>query len=378
MTLHPEPQLSIIIPTYREAANLGELVREIAATLEGAGIGEWELLVIDDDSQDGSEEVCAGLAAAGLPVRIQVRQGERDLSTAVLQGFALARGSVLLVMDGDLSHPPGAIPELYRAVRAGAEFALGSRYRSGGEIEPRWGWFRHLNSRAASLLTAGLVRLSDPISGFFAFPRSLLGQCPNIYPIGYKIGLEILVKSGAQRVSEIPIHFRHRRHGQSKLTLRQQLHYLRHLRWLYQFKYPRLAELADIGLIGGLGFLFDLGVYLALYKGAGLPHLLARVLSFLPGSGTNWFFHRWTTQIGRRQPAAGKWLPVLLAGGVANLGSYWWLTRSLACFISQPLLALPVSVAAGAVVNYLMYRSFIFRVMDRTFRHPTHTPWKSP
>lgn len=375
MTPANSPKLSIIVPTYKEAANLPELVHEVAAALAAAGINDWELLVIDDDSQDGLPQICAELVASGYPLRLHIRVGERDLSTAVLHGFTLATGAIFLVMDADLSHPPAAIPLLYRAIAEGYDFALGSRYLTGGEIEPRWGVFRHLNSRVASLLTAGLVRLRDPMSGFFALPRTLLESCPQIFPIGYKIGLEILVKSGTKRVIEVPIRFRHRRYGQSKLSCKQQLQYLRHLRWLYQFKYPRLAELGDLGVIGGLGFLVDLTVYAALYQGVGLHHLLSRIVSFAPGFSATWFFHRWTTQLGSRQATAltapRRFLPILLVSAIGNIGSYWVLTSTVPLCQSQPFLALPISVALGAGINYLMYRTLIFQAMERIFRSPS-------
>jgi dolichol-phosphate mannosyltransferase len=230
------PHLSIIVPTFQEAANLRLLVAEISAVIEQV-TPFWELIIVDDNSQDGSVEVCEALRTAGVPLRLIVRTNARGLSSAVVEGFVHARAPVLVVMDADLSHPATAIPYLYHAILEGAEFAIGSRYVPGGGTDDHWNTYRWLNSKVASLLAKPLVSLQDPTAGFFALPQSLLQRCERLNPIGYKIALEVLIKSKATNVREIPIHFRTRQFGKSKLKLKQQLLYLRHLYSLYKFKF---------------------------------------------------------------------------------------------------------------------------------------------
>jgi dolichol-phosphate mannosyltransferase len=235
-SLVPErPELSIIVPTYQEGPNLPLLVEEISRALASL-VPSWELIIVDDNSQDGSVELCQLLRSEGLPLHLIVRTQTRGLSSAVVEGFAHAQGAVLLVMDADLSHPAEAIPRLYQAVLGGAEFAIGSRYVPGGSTDDRWSTYRWLNSKVASLLAKPLVSLSDPTAGFFAFPRTLLSRCAPLNPVGYKIALEILIKSRAVHIQEIPIHFRTRRFGKSKLKLKQQLLYLWHLYSLFKFQ----------------------------------------------------------------------------------------------------------------------------------------------
>jgi dolichol-phosphate mannosyltransferase len=234
--LSESPQLSIIVPTYHEAENLPLLVHEVAAALQPV-MHSWEIIIVDDNSQDGTVDVCQTLQTEGFPLRLVVRTNARGLSSAVVEGFAHAQAPILLVMDADLSHPATIIPQMYRAIWEGAEFASGSRYVPGGGTDDKWSWYRWLNSKVAVWLARPLVSLQDPSTGFFALPRSLLQRCPPLSPIGYKIALEILVKSGAKNLREIPIVFRTRRLGHSKLQLKQQLLYLRHLCSLYKFKF---------------------------------------------------------------------------------------------------------------------------------------------
>lgn len=234
--LPPEAQLSIVVPAFQEAPNLPRLAAELSDVLDKV-IPSWELIIVDDDSRDGSYEICRELAFKGMPIKLIIRTNVRGLSSAVVEGFAHARAPIIVVMDADLSHPATAIPELYYAISDGVEFAMGSRYVPGGSTDDRWSAYRWLNSKVASLLARPLVSLRDPTAGFFALPRSLLQRCEALDPIGYKIALEILIKSRARNIREIPIHFRTRQFGKSKLKVKQQLLYLRHLYSLYRFKF---------------------------------------------------------------------------------------------------------------------------------------------
>ena len=230
--------VSVIVPTYREAENLPQLVPRISAALDRAGL-RGEILVVDDDSPDDTEAVCRSLSSAH-PVRLLVRRGERGLSSAVLHGIREARGAILVVMDADLSHPPEVIPQLIHAIqRDGADFALGSRYARGGSTDEKWSLYRRINSQVARLLARPLVPIRDPLAGFFALSRARFDEATGLDPVGYKIGLELLVRCGCRTVKEVPIHFRDRVRGTSKMTLREQVDYLRHLARLYSFRLRR-------------------------------------------------------------------------------------------------------------------------------------------
>jgi len=143
-------EVSIIVPTYQEAANLRLLVPRIASAMQST-CQSYAILIMDDRSDDGTDEVVRSLAER-YPVELIVRTGPRDLSAAVLEGLRRAKGESLLVMDADLSHPPEAIPDLLSAIeQPGIDFVIGSRFTAGGKTED-WGGHRRLNSYVASLL----------------------------------------------------------------------------------------------------------------------------------------------------------------------------------------------------------------------------------
>ncbi len=228
-------ELSVVVPTYREAANIRELTDRVWAACTAAAV-DAEIVIVDDNSSDGTDELCRELAV-DRALRLIVRYGERGLATAVVEGMSQARGRVIVTMDADLSHPPERVPDLYAAVdRGDCDIAIGSRYVAGGGVEGRWGVFRLLNSKVATALARGLTPVKDPMSGFFAIRRDLVEAAPPLLPLGYKILLELLVKCPTARVKEVPIEFRDRKVGQSKLNLRQQLLYMQHLGRLYSYK----------------------------------------------------------------------------------------------------------------------------------------------
>lgn len=236
--------VSIIVPTFREVKNIPILVEAVFAALNQAD-RPGEMIIVDDSSNDGSYEAVQSLSER-FPVRIIVRENERGLSSAVVRGFEEARYGLLLCMDADLSHPPGAIPDIVRRIDTGAaDFCIGSRYVEGGRTKEDWGFLRKVNSLGATALARPLTNARDPMAGFFCLTRETFqrARTAGINAIGYKIGLEIMIKAGCQRVEEVPIEFADRLHGESKLSFRQQLLYLKHLWSLYVFRWGAIPYL---------------------------------------------------------------------------------------------------------------------------------------
>jgi dolichol-phosphate mannosyltransferase len=226
--------VSVIVPTYREVESLPHLIDRLSPLR--ARFRSFELLVMDDDSKDGTDALLEKLA---LPwVRLIVRTKNRGLSQAVVDGLAVARYDTIVVMDADLSHPPEMLPRMVAETRA-HDFVVGSRYVGGGKVDQGWSLLRWINSMVATFMARPFTRVKDPMSGFFAFRRTLLDRTAKLDPVGYKIGLELIVKSGVRDVVELPIHFSDRQYGESKLSLREHLAYLRHIGRLTAFKLRR-------------------------------------------------------------------------------------------------------------------------------------------
>jgi dolichol-phosphate mannosyltransferase len=214
------PVISIIVPTYNEAASLPLLAERLGTALGGR---DWELVVVDDGSPDGTADVAERLAPR-LPVRVVRRSGKSGLASAVIAGFNDARGDLLVVMDADLSHPPEVVPALVDAVVGGADLAVGSRYvRGGGTAD--WPLRRRVVSRVACILGSLLVPVRDATSGFFALKRSAIDGV-RLNAIGFKIGFEVIARGRFRKIVEVPYVFRDREHGASKFGRREIAQYL--------------------------------------------------------------------------------------------------------------------------------------------------------
>jgi dolichol-phosphate mannosyltransferase len=183
----------------------------------------WELIIVDDGSPDGTADLAESYSDVH-PVVVVRRPGKAGLASAVLAGFAKARGEILVVMDADLSHPPEAVPRLVAAIEEGADLAVGSRYVAGGGTED-WPLKRRVVSRAACLIGNILVPIRDCTSGFFAIRRSALDGV-KLNPIGFKIGFEVMARGRYKKAVEIPYVFRDRELGKSKFGRREIGQYL--------------------------------------------------------------------------------------------------------------------------------------------------------
>ena len=212
--------VSLIIPTYEESENILSLLDKVSEVfLENNYDGE--IIVVDDDSPDGTWKLVEKFQEQGKgEIKLLRRLEKRGLSSAVLDGFSMANGTILGAMDADLSHPPGKIPALLNLLIKGkADVVIGSRYTSGGSIE-NWPLKRRVVSKAVAGFLSPFVKVRDPLSGFFFIRREVIDDAP-LNPIGFKILLEILAKGKYRKIIEVPITFRDRRFGNSKLRYPQ-------------------------------------------------------------------------------------------------------------------------------------------------------------
>jgi dolichol-phosphate mannosyltransferase len=351
--------ITIVVPTYKEVESLPHLIDRIGAVRAAHGL-EIDLLIVDDDSRDGSLEL---VTARPEPwVEFVVRTADRGLSQAVLEGFRRARGDVLVCMDGDLSHPPEALPAMLRKLEDGADFVVGSRYIKGGTTSHDWGVLRWLNSRVATFLARPLTTIEDPMAGFFLFLRSTFAAGRDFSPVGYKIGLELIVKCGCERVVEVPIRFEDRRYGESKLTLAQQVNYLRHLRRLYIFKYGAWSELLQFLVVGALGTVVNLAILTALL-GVGASTRVAVGAAIFVSMCSNFVLNRrFSFAVARSGPWLRQFVGFLAASSIGALINYFVTTAMVKHVPTlRPQLAALAGIAVGTAFNYVTSRYLVFR-----------------
>ena len=199
---------TIIIPTYEEAENIPELAKRISQVNFGGRC--FEVILVDDNSADGTVDVVKHLSKQYPWLKLVVRQAKRDLSRSILDGFSHASYPILITMDADLSHPPEKIPEMLELLsQPGVDVVLGSRYLPGGSTDVKWPFTRKLISRLGALMANWLILsdVRDPLSGFLAIRQQTFMTGETLKPIGWKIGLEIMVKCHCKNIREVPIHF---------------------------------------------------------------------------------------------------------------------------------------------------------------------------
>ena len=238
-------KFSIIVPTYKEAAGIEKLIATLDDVFRANGL-DGEIVVVDDNSPDGTGAIVDSLAGR-YPVRCLHRPGKMGLSSGVIDGWAFARpeSEALGAIDADFSHDVRIIPQMVRALESGEYgLAIGSRYVPGGGIA-NWPRRRKITSRVAILLAQPLTPVKDITSGFLLVKRSAL-EGVELDPIGFKIGLEVIVKAHYGRALEVPYVFTDRVSGESKLNQGEILNYLRQLARIYRSKFSGKGSVAKV------------------------------------------------------------------------------------------------------------------------------------
>jgi dolichol-phosphate mannosyltransferase len=253
--------ISIVVPTYNESRNIEALIIRAGQALEAVGEA-YELIVVDDNSPDGTADVVRKLQIDRSWLRLLVRTRERGLSSAVTAGWDISQGDVVGCMDADLQHPPEILSKLVHALRtSGADIVVGSRHVHGGGVS-EWSLARRIVSWTATLmatlaLPGTLAEVRDPMSGFFLLRRAVIRDAA-LEPRGYKILLEVLAKGKYRSVREVPFVFQERAQGGSKIGSSVMWDYVVHLFRisLETGEIKRAAKFISVGFSGVLVNLF--------------------------------------------------------------------------------------------------------------------------
>lgn len=264
---------SLVIPTYLEAGNINRIVKTLISLLDESIPGDYELIIVDDNSPDGTWEVALSMTSQFPQLQVMRRENERGLSSAVIRGWQSSRGQILGVIDGDLQHPPHILLQLLNDIQSASDLAVASRHVNGGGVSS-WSFIRRLLSRGAQLL--GLIilprvtgRVSDPMSGYFMVRRSCIEDIA-FNPIGYKILLEVLGRGKVDKIAEVGYVFCERQDGESKVSWKHYLDYIRHLLRL-RFSSEKVEKLSQrwgfpigkfirFGLVGLSGVFVDMTI----------------------------------------------------------------------------------------------------------------------
>lgn len=357
-------ELAIILPTLNERDNLPSLVERIDA---GLGDIAWEVLIVDDNSADGTAEAARTLSLTDRRVRVIQRIGRRGLASAAIEGFCATAAPYVAVMDADHQHDPALLPGMLEAVRSGkADIAVASRFAEGASME-EWGRpDREKLSSVANGLARKLtgVELSDPMSGYFllesARARALV---PNLSGIGFKILLDLLATSKETlKVKEFPLKFSARRSGESKLDRAIAFDFLA---GLYDKTFGKLipTRFALFGTVGALGVIVHMAVLWAVLFLLGEHFTIGQTIAVVSAMSFNFWLNNWLTYRDQRLKGTSAvlkgWIGFCLTcavGGFANV--------AVATFLQgQGLHWIPAALAGigvGSVWNYALSSRFVW------------------
>ena len=369
-------QVSILVPTYNESQNIIHFLKSILESLPKNKI--TETIIIDDNSPDGTgqmvDEYVKNVKTKNHTTDVIHRRKKMGLGSAILNGIQRASGDTIIVMDGDFSHPPNIIPRLIDVLdRSGSDIVVASRYVKGGTIHG-WSLKRKIISRVATIIAkSGLgVEQRDPMSGFFAFRKNLL-QGMTLDGIGYKILLELLVKTRGAKVTEIPYTFKDRQLGRSKLGTDTMLDYLRSIWKLYRFGRGKtdsrtsvrfLSKAARFYTVGASGLVVNYAFSLLFVGGLGAVwYLHANLVGIAVSITTNFILNKyWTFEerdFARRKTLIqyGKFVALSSLGALVQLGMVYTLVENHS--VGHPV-ALMIAVATAALGNFILNKKWTF------------------
>jgi dolichol-phosphate mannosyltransferase len=384
-THHPV-LLSLVLPTYDEGKNIKNIVRLLSGSLDEAIPDNYELIVVDDDSPDCTWKLAQELMKDYPQLRVMRRQKERGLSSAVIRGWQVARGSIVGVIDADLQHPPEVLLKLLAEIEQGADLAVASRHIEGGGVS-EWSVVRRFLSRGAQIL--GLIilpqvisRVSDPMSGYFLVNRTAIAR-QKLNPMGYKILIEVLGRSNVEQIAEVGYVFQERQEGESKVSWKQYVEYFLHLLRLRsrgrvghlrnRLKFP-LTRLIRFGLVGLSGVFVDMLIFYLLSDPTTLAWGLTRSKIFAAEIAivNNFFWNdRWTFgDISSRQRGLSKRIKrlikfnmICLAGLILNV---LLLNIIFNLFGINRYLANLITIAIVTIWNFWINLKLSWRVTDNS------------
>ena len=359
------PELSVVVPTYNESENLPILVER---TRKALGRTKYEIIVVDDNSPDGTGEIAERLAKKYGNIKVVHREKKKGLASAVVDGFKRVSAPAICVIDADLQHPPEKIPELFLEIKKGADIAVASRYIKGGGTK-NWAKRRKVISKGAEFLAKLAIHdshgLSDPLSGFFMIKKDVI-KSVMLNPVGFKVLLEILVKGSYKRIAEVPYVFEKRLRGKSTLGFRENLDYLRHLSRLARAS-GEAGQFLRFWVVGITGVFVNLGILLALTKFVGFDYRISAIFAIEISILSNFTLNEiWT--FGKRlkkSSLAKRAASFNLACAIGAVINYVVLLTLTEIFHLHYLLSNLVGIACATLWNYFMSATWVWKSAEK-------------
>lgn len=347
--------VSVVLPTYNERENIPELLRRLDAAL---GQVRWEVIIVDDNSPDGTADLARDIAATDPRVRVIRRIGRRGLSGACVEGMLASSAKYVAVMDADLQHDETLLPRMYEILSGGeADLVVASRHAEGGNVGSGLSRIRAWGSGFANSLARTFlhVRLSDPMSGFFMIRREEVERlAPKLSAQGFKILLDLVASArGSLRVKELPFVFRERLHGESKLDTLVALDYLGLLVAKF-FGDIVSVRFLMFGMVGASGVIVHLAALKLVLDGLGLMFIASQTVATFVAMTWNFFLNNRLTYRDRRLRGLSiirgllTFYAVCSVGVLANVGVANLIYENDAVWF----VAGAAGAAMGAVWNY--------------------------
>ncbi|WAH38910.1 glycosyltransferase [Alicyclobacillus dauci] len=360
--------LSIVIPSYNERDNIRPIVSRIHEALRDAFV-DYDIWFIDD-STDETVDVLQEVEQVDERVHVHHRNDARGLASAVVDGFELARGTYVIVMDADLQHPPELLPNIYKHLKDGTDIVIPSRFVHGGS-DGGLGPFRKFVSWIARVMgqiaLRRLRKISDCTSGFFGLRKEILKNA-DLDPIGWKILIEVLVKGTYKTVHEIPYEFLARDAGESKMSLREQWNYFRHLLRLVS-QSPSDRRFILFCVIGASGVVVNMIALAVLKYLVHMNDVVASVIASLVAMASNYI---WNDQITWRQTTSDRsWnvkLPLFVAISLVGIAITTLVMRGLRDLHVPVLIGQAVGILISTVWSYTMNNRLTWRDRDGATR----------
>ena len=358
------PELAIVLPTFNERDNLGSLFERITESLTGIA---WEVIVVDDNSGDGTAEEARNLARSDSRIRVLQRIGRRGLSSAAIEGFCATAAPYVAVMDAAHQHDPRMLPPMLAAVRTGeAQVAVASRFAKGASMAEWNRPDRVRLSNAANTLARRMtgVELTDPMSGFFLLPSELARSlAPRLTGIGFKILLDLLATSDEPlTVKEFPMRFGARRAGESKLDRAIALDFIA---GLYERSFGRIipVRFALFGTVGALGVLVHMMILYGVLFAAGAQFVWGQGIATFGAMTFNFWLNNWLTYRDRRLTKPGAlllgWMSFI---GACSIGAFANIAVATTLHDNgvHTVLAALIGIAIGSVWNFALSSRFVW------------------